>query len=193
MQFKKLLFFIISTTTIISGCDSKEETQNQEIKTEITKEIKNKEKNKYSLETQNATRINIEISDKKVIISELKDKVILLNFWATWCPPCKAEIPHLINLKNKYKDKFEVVAINVGERNGKMTSKEKLDEFISKYKINYIITNVEDNIKVAQNLDNIQIIPTMFLLGKDGNILQKYVGVVPEEMIETDIKKALEK
>ncbi len=192
MQFKKLLFFIISITIIFSGCDSKNETK-EEKQVEVKKEVVEKKQNKFVLQTQDATILNTEILDKQVHITELKGKVFLLNFWATWCPPCKVEIPHLINLKNKYKDSFEVVAINVGEKGGRMTSTEKLNDFMNEYKINYIVTNTEENLKVADAMGNISVIPTMFLIGKEGNIIQKYVGVVPPEMIETDIKKALGK
>ncbi len=116
-----------------------------------------------------------------------------LIFFATWCPPCKAEIPHLNNLKEKYKDSFEVVAVSLGERSGGLTSKEKMETFINDFKINYIVSNSEINFDVADAMGGIRSIPTMFLFDPSGKIVQKYVGLVPEEMMETDIKRALGK
>lgn len=191
MKFKKLLFFIISVTLASAGCDSKPD--NKETNTEIKKEIVKEEQTNFSLSTIDSQILNLEIKNKVLKVNELQNKAILLNFWATWCPPCKAEIPHLNNLKEKYKDKFEVIGINVGGKNGAMTPEDKIKAFAKEYKINYLITNVEENLKVADAMNGVSIIPTMFLFDTKGNIVQKYVGVVPAEMLETDIKKAIEK
>lgn len=187
MQFKKLLFFIISVAFVFSGCDSKSDEQ------EDKKEVVKKEQTKFSLSTIDSQMLNLEIQNKVLKIKEIQNKAVLLNFWATWCPPCKVEIPHLINLKEKYKDDFEVIAVNIGDRNGAMTPNEKIKEFAKEYKINYIITNSKENLNLADTMEKVSIIPTMFLFDKEGNIVQKYVGVVPQEMIETDIKKAIGK
>lgn len=186
MQFKKLAFFIISVTILFTGCDSKNEDN-----AEVKKEIINKNKNEFKLITQDQQEINTTKTENGVIFKELEGKVVLLNFWATWCPPCKVEIPHLNTLKEKYNQELEVVAITLGERMGGLTPQDKLNEFISEYKINYLVTNSEANFKLADAMGGIRTIPTMFLFDKQGNLIQKYVGVVPPEMIEIDIKKAL--
>lgn len=191
MKFKKLLFFIISVTLAFAGCDSKPE--DQESKQEVKKEVIKEEETKFLLSTIDSQVLNLEIKNKVLKVNELQNKAILLNFWALWCPPCKAEIPHLNNLKEKYKESFEVIGINVGDRNGSMTPEDKIKAFAKEYKINYLITNVEENLKVADAMDGVSIIPTMFLFDTKGNIVQKYVGVVPAEMLETDIKKAIGK
>ncbi|PLY06075.1 MAG: TlpA family protein disulfide reductase [Arcobacter sp.] len=188
MQFKKIAFFIISTTLIFTGCGSKEEK-----KTEIVKEIVKKEQTKFNLTSTDLQTITLEKTDKGMIFKGLEGKIVLLNFFATWCPPCRAEIPHLNNLKEKYKEKFEVVALDMGGKDGNLTTKEKLNDFINEYKINYIVTNSEENFKVAEVMGGVKIIPTLFLINQTGTIVQKYVGIVPEEMMESDIKKALGK
>lgn len=194
MQFKKLLYFIISVTLLFTGCDSKpEETTKTEDEKSFEKEVKKEIQTKFSLSTTDSQVINLELKDNNLKIEEIQGKAILVNFWATWCPPCKAEIPHLINLKEKYKDQFEIIAVNVGNKSGKMSKEEELSSFLEKYKINYIVTNSEENYNLAQVMDNVSIIPTMFLFDLDGKMIQKYVGVAPEEMIETDIKKILGK
>jgi len=188
MQFKKIAFFVISATILFTACDSKKE-EKQEVKKEVVK----KAQTKFKLTTTDNTIIDLEKTNDKIIIKGQEGKVVLLNFWATWCPPCKAEIPHLNNLKEKYKDKFEVIAIAMGERGGKMTSSEKMNAFIEEYEINYIITNTKENFLVSDAMGGIKSIPTMFMIAPDGKITQKYVGVVPEEMMELDINRALGK
>ncbi len=121
---------------------------------------------------------------------DFENKVILLNFFATWCQPCRVEVPHLNNLKEKYKDSFEVIAIALGGKDGELTPTDELNNFINDFNINYIVTNSEENYALADSVGGVQIIPTMYLYDLEGKTVQKYVGVVPEEMLESDIKKA---
>ncbi len=187
MQFKKIAFFVISATILFTGCDSKKEDTEEVVKKEVVK----KEQIQFTLTTADAKNIILEKTDKGMIFKGLEGKVVLLNFWATWCPPCKAEIPHLNNLREKYKDKFEIVALEMGQRGGKMSSSEKINSFINDYKITYPVTITKENFLVSKVMGDIKSIPTMFLFNKDGKVVQKYVGVVPEEMMELDIKRAL--
>jgi thiol-disulfide isomerase/thioredoxin len=183
MQFKKIAFFIISATLLFAGCDSKKEE---------AKQVK-KEQMKFKLTTTSNININLEKTKDGMIFKGLEGKVVLLNFWATWCPPCISEIPHLNNLQTKYKDSFEIIAVAMGERDRNMTSKEKMDSFMKEHKINYNITNTEENFKVPKVMGGISTIPTMFLFDQKGKVVQKYIGIVPEEMMELDIKKAIGK
>jgi thiol-disulfide isomerase/thioredoxin len=186
MQFKKISFFIISVTILLTGCDSKEEnTKKAPIET-----IK-KVQTKFMLQTTGLTNINLEKTKEGMIFKGLENKVVLLNFWATWCLPCKAEIPHLNNLRKKYKDDFEIIAVNLDGPNQESKLSEKLNSFIKDYQIKYIVTNSKENYVLAKAMDRVKIIPTMFMFDTKGEIIQKYVGIVPEEMMETDIKKAL--
>lgn len=188
MQFKKIAFLIISSALFFTACDSKKE-ETKEVKIEQIK----KEENKITLTSIHNENLTLSKVDDKIIFENMKDKIILLNFFATWCPPCKAEIPHLVNLKNKYKDSFEIIAINVGDRDGVLTPLQQLIDFANEYKINYTITNSPSNFNVADLMGGVRNIPTMFMLDKEGKVIQKYVGIVPEEMMETDIKRALGK
>lgn len=190
MQFKKIAFFAILVTLLFTGCNSKTEDEKSNTKKESAKTTI---QNKFELKKMDSTKLNLTKTDNNIKIAQLENKAILLNFFATWCPPCKAEIPHLNNLREKYKDNLEVVAINLGENNGSITAKEKLDAFINDFKIKYVVTNSEENFKLSKAMGGIKTIPTMFLIHPNGEISQKYVGIVPEEMLETDIKKALGK
>ncbi len=181
MQFKKMAFLIISVIFLFTACNSKkDETENVE-----------KKQSKFIVQTHKEKNLNIEIKNKKVFINELKNKVILLNFWATWCPPCKAEIPHLNNLKKKYKEQFEIIAFNLGKKDGTLLAQDKLNIFIEEYEVQYPVVNDENTFKIANLIGPVKSIPTMFLVDKTGEIVQKYVGIVPEEMLELDINNAL--
>ncbi|WP_044418267.1 TlpA family protein disulfide reductase [Halarcobacter anaerophilus] len=184
MQFKKIAFFIISVILLITGCDSKNDEKKETIE---------KKQTKFVISSQITPTITLEKIDNGIDFKEFKGKVVLLNFFATWCPPCRAEIPHLNNLQKKYKDSFEVIALNMGEQTGGQTPKEKIDEFIHEHSISYNVSNEETNFKISDMIGNIKVIPTMFLYDTKGKLVQKYVGIVPEEMMETDIKRALGK
>ncbi len=192
MQFKKIVFFIISITILFTGCGEKEDNK-VEIKKETIKKENIKKNIIYTLIDENSKQIDIEQKEDKLIFKQLKGKAVLINFWATWCPPCKAEIPHLVTLKDKYKEIFEIIAVNMGERTGNFLSNEKMKKFMNDYKINYRVTSSTANYDLADGLGGVRAIPTMFLFDKEGKLVQKYTGIVPKEMIETDIKKALRK
>ena len=191
MQFKTLSILSILSILFFSGCDSKGET---EIKTE-NQNIENKkiEENKniitYNLNTIDNKIVNISIEEGKVLVKEHKNKIVLLNFFATWCPPCKAEIPNLIELQNKYKDDFVIISVLLEENK----SNQEISEFAREFNVNYVVTNDSKNYDLAKSLGGVKAIPTMFMIDKDSNTFQKYVGLVPLEMLEIDIKKALEK
>ena len=81
----------------------------------------------------------------------------------------------------------------MGDKNAKLNDNTTLIEFANEYNINYIITNSENNFKMADALGGVKTIPTMFLFDLDGNLVQKYIGIVPQEMLETDILNILGK
>lgn len=185
MQFKTLAFLSILSILLFTGCDSKDENENSN-ETVIEKIEK---KSEFQLKTTNETIINIKLEDEKIVLKDYPNKIVLLNFFATWCSPCKAEIPALIKLQNDYKNDFVVISVLLEE----MKTNEQIKEFIKEFDINYEITNSTDNIDLAKALGGIKSIPTMYLIDKESNVFQKYVGLVPYEMMEIDIKKVLEK
>ena len=184
MQFKTLAFLSILSILFFTGCASKNENKDR---TEV-KENKTNEKI-ITLKTTDNKNLNITVKDEKIIFKDYPNKIVLLNFFATWCAPCKAEIPNLVSLQNTFKNDFAVVSVLL-EQNKK---NEEIIEFMNKYNINYQVTNSADNFIISDALGGIKSIPTMFMIDKSSNVFQKYVGIVPSEMMEMDIKKLLGK
>lgn len=186
MQFKTLASLSILSILFFTGCDSKTDGE-QSNKTDTKKEVIVKKD--FVLKTTDNLDLNVRVEEDKIIFKDYPEKIILLNFFATWCPPCKAEIPNLVNLQNKYANDLKIVSVLLEQDK----SNEIINEFINKYKINYQVTNSDENFALSTGLGEIKSIPTMILVDKDSKIFQKYVGIVPSEMMEIDIKKVLEK
>jgi cytochrome c biogenesis protein CcmG/thiol:disulfide interchange protein DsbE len=126
-----------------------------------------------------------DVKGKSVKLSDFKGKVVILDFWATWCPPCRAEIPHFIGLQEKYgKQGLVVVGVSVDEGGPDVVS-----SFVKANKINYPI--VMGNLDVAQLYDANEGIPTTFVIDRTGNIVAKHLGFTDSEIFEKEIKSVL--
>ncbi len=126
-----------------------------------------------------------DLQNKKVSLQSVlgAHKAVLVNFWATWCPPCREEIPGLIELQKKYQGQgFTVLGVDVGE------SLSKVEKFSKKNGINYPVL-LDKNQAVAQQ-NNIVGIPTSFLVASNGTILGEYHAYTPE--LVADVKKAIQ-
>jgi len=120
-------------------------------------------------------------------LNELKGKVIILDFWATWCPPCRKMIPDLQKLYTRYKDQgLEVVGISLDEG-----SPESVKSFVENVKIDYHI--VLGNREVSKAYGQINAIPTTFIIDKEGMIRDKHIGFQSEQDMEAVIKPLLGK
>ncbi len=126
-------------------------------------------------------------SGKTLTLSSLKGKVVILDFWATWCPPCRKGIPDLIDIKKKYSKNVEIVGISVDEMS--RNTKSKVVPFIKEYGINYPV--VYADMGVIQNFGGIRSIPTTFLIDKEGNVVAKYEGLLPKDVLEKEVEKAI--
>ncbi|MDR0311989.1 MAG: TlpA family protein disulfide reductase [Treponema sp.] len=104
-------------------------------------------------------------------LSALKGKVVFLNFWATWCGPCRVEMPSMETLYLKYKDKgFEILAVNSGERNSEVMS------FMTSYGLSF--PTVLDTDGTVSRFYGIQAIPTSYLIDREGNMILRLVGSI---------------
>lgn len=109
-------------------------------------------------------------------------KVILVNFFASWCPPCKAEIPDFIKIYEKYKENFVVIGISVDD------DLQKGADFVIDQKISYPIYHAERALEAKMNVSSI---PVNIFYKTDGTLLNFYVGALNEDFVETVIKSQL--
>lgn len=109
---------------------------------------------------------------------ENRDKPLLLNFWASWCPPCKAEMPHMQSVYEKYSDQVEIVAVNLTNQDNGV---EAVKSFQEEYGLTFPIP-LDQKGEVGR-LYSILTIPTSYFINTDGTIYQKYIGPMNEETI----------
>ncbi|HLE87389.1 MAG TPA: TlpA disulfide reductase family protein [Candidatus Brocadiaceae bacterium] len=128
----------------------------------------------------------ITLSELKTVLDNNKGKIVILDLWATWCPPCRKEIPGFISLYNKYQGKgVEILGIAFDE-NGY----EAVPPFIKKMGVNYPVYLDGGDIAQAYNL---QAYPTTVIYGKDGKVANKHIGFVSEKEFEDEIGELLKK
>ncbi|HLL71682.1 MAG TPA: TlpA disulfide reductase family protein [Pyrinomonadaceae bacterium] len=110
-------------------------------------------------------------------LADYKGKVVIINLWATWCGPCRREIPDFVEIQKDYAGRgVEVLGVtSVDERN----TEEDIKEFVKEFKINYKIVKVETD-DWASFLAPGYSIPQTFVLGQDGRLLRKFVGYSPQ-------------
>ena len=121
-----------------------------------------------------------------VRLADYKGKVILLNFWATWCGPCKIEIPHFVELQDKYRDQGVVfLGLSVDD------PIEKLKPFADKYQINYPILVGLGREDVQESFGPVWGIPVTYLIDRRGTICLKHQGLATKEQFERAIQAML--
>ena len=124
-----------------------------------------------------------DIGGQKTSLSDFRGKAIILNFFASWCPPCRAEIPDFVELQKAYADKgFTFVGVSL------VDAKESKD-FASKMNINYPV--LVDDGKVSALYGPVRSIPTTFVIDKDMKIAKMYIGARSRKDFENDIKELL--
>ncbi len=122
---------------------------------------------------------------KAVKLSDYRGKVVLLNFWATWCGPCKIEIPWFMDFENQYKDKgFAVLGVAMDEEGW-----EVVRPYIRNRQVNYRILMGTD--PVAQLYGGVESLPTSFVLDREGKIASVHIGLVSKSEYKNDIEQLL--
>ena len=117
-----------------------------------------------------------------VHLESFKGKVILLNFWATWCGPCRAEIPSLVELQEQYADDLVVLGFSVDD------TAEKLLPYAAEFKMNYPVLVGNGREDVQEAFGPLFGIPVSVIIGRDGVIAKKHSGIATKEQIEREIK-----
>lgn len=175
-----IMFFVLTASLTIYGCEKQEAESNIPEEKEYSASFVSdgKKAADFSLKT---------LDGKEVRLSDYKGKIVIVDFWATWCAPCRKGIPDLIEIQKEYKDKVVVIGISLDQQN---TIKD-LAPFIKQYGINYpVVLGTE---QVVKDFGNIQAIPTSFVIDKAGNIIDTHVGLVPKSTYTEKINQLLKK
>jgi peroxiredoxin len=125
-----------------------------------------------------------DMNGQDVRLADLKGRPILINFWATWCPPCKAEIPWFVEFAEKYKDKnLAVLGISVDD------TPEDIRKFAAEYEINYpmLVGDGQDEMKAAYDAE--AVVPVSWLINPDGTLLAKAQGIHAKEWFEENLNR----
>jgi thiol-disulfide isomerase/thioredoxin len=120
-----------------------------------------------------------------VKLASFKGKVILLNFWATWCGPCKAEIPSLVELQDQYADDLVVLGFSVDD------TVDKMKPYAAQYKINYPLLVGNGREDVQEAFGPLFGIPVSVIIARDGKIAKKHSGIATKSQFEREIKALL--
>lgn len=139
----------------------------------------------FLLNLQNEKFISMQKNEDGFKI-EKNDKAILFSFFTTWCPPCKAEIPHLNEIQDMFKDNLVVVGVLMEEK-----TQEEVNKFVKQNNINYEISSGESNFFFGKAIGGINGVPYTILYDKNGKYISRYLGLTPREMLISDISKAI--
>lgn len=120
-----------------------------------------------------------DLSGKVITAQSLRGKVVLVNFWATWCPPCRAEIPDLIKLQEKYRDRLVILGISEDE-----APVDEVKAFVAAQKMNYAVAMTTP--ELAKVFKGVSALPTTFVIDPEGLIQQKHIGLLHPDVTELE-------
>ena len=186
----------------LTACSKKDERREQTTPN-ITEDINQSDLNQSSLQTEDVTRsfvltdvdgrdLNITVDGDTMIFQNIEQPLLLMNFFATWCPPCKGELPDLSHLQKKHVKELFVVGVLVNDEQNST----QLRRFMEKHNANYFISHSSDNDELAKEIIRRLKLPENFpiplsILYKNGKLYRYYEGAMPIEMIENELKQAI--
>jgi cytochrome c biogenesis protein CcmG/thiol:disulfide interchange protein DsbE len=136
-----------------------------------------------------------DLSGKKVSLADFKGHALAINFWATWCAPCKVETPWLIDLRNRYAAQgFEVLAISADDIDRKdpkkfSDEKQEIARFVQKMRMPYPV--LIDGDSISEPYGGLDALPTTFFLDRNGTVVAAQLGLTTKDELERNIKKTL--
>lgn len=177
MKKTKLFFLMIISIFLVTSCSNKNEIENSvttdnNSETELTDStandniIPNYELKKGEIAPDFEVKI---LNDNKVKLSDYKGKPVLLNFFTTWCPPCKEEMPDLQKLHEEYNENLTVLTINIGEETT------IVEDFINENNYSFLV-GLDPQLSIKYPVISL---PTTYILDKDGKIVLIQEGVIP--------------
>ncbi len=163
---------VLSVTLLFASCSSTKSVEDSSVKPAKSRKVAPE----FALK---------DVNGQPVKLSDYRGKIVLLNFWATWCGPCKMEIPWFIEFEQKFKDKgFAVLGVSMDEEGW-----EVVKPYLEKQKVNYRVVVGDDSI--AQAYGGVDSLPTTFLLDREGKIASLHIGLVSKSNYQNEIEDLL--
>lgn len=129
----------------------------------------------------------VDLQGKKISLSQYRGKAVLINFWATWCAPCKIEMPWFVALHKQYApDGFEILGVSEDDSS---VTRAQLIKFGQEQKIDYPLLRGTD--AVSRKYGGVEFLPTSFYVGRNGKVVAESAGLISKNEVEANIKKAL--
>ncbi len=182
----------------LSGCGSSEATVKQQSNSNsASTNATPGTTNNYPVLKDDIADVDIElVKGGTMKIKDYRGKVVLLNLWATWCGPCRQEMPHLVELQEKYGDKgFGVIGLNVGFQD--TDEPEPIDEieaFAKKMRLNYELARVQPEVsKKLQKIAQVSAVPESFLVDREGKLRGVFIGGGPKVIaqLKTTVERVM--
>ena len=174
----KLSVFLLMIYSLV-GCSKNSSNENKTFNNKETSTIKNDDN-----KAPEFTLLSTEGKDIK--LSAYKGKIVILDFWATWCGPCRKGIPDLVELQKEFGKDIVVIGISLDQ-----DTKAEVVPFMQHFGINYPIAY--GTFEVTQQYGGVEAIPTSFVINKNGEIVGRLVGLVPKSEYSDLINKLLNK
>jgi len=122
-----------------------------------------------------------DLEGNQIELSSMKGKVLILDFWATWCPPCKEEVPHLIALQSKYRDQgLQIVGLSLVQGGASLVK-----PFADEHDVNYTMLIAND--ETAKSYGGVSMNPTTFVVNRSGVVVKRFLGYTTPEAFEEAI------
>jgi thiol-disulfide isomerase/thioredoxin len=122
-----------------------------------------------------------DLDGRAVSLASLRGKVVLVNFWATWCGPCRAEIPDLVALQEKYRDQLQVIGVSQDE-----VPVDLVRRFAADHRMNYPV--VMSTPEIERLFPGVNALPTSFIVDRESRIVQKHVGMLTASLTEQETR-----
>ncbi|HKI77492.1 MAG TPA: TlpA disulfide reductase family protein [Ignavibacteriaceae bacterium] len=182
MRLKSFITLLVFASVTIIGCANKNANENKDSgKNTNTAKVSNNSSSEkapdFELETTQGNNVKL---------SDYRGKVVIVDFWATWCGPCRRGIPDLVQLQKNYKDELVVIGISLDT-----DTRSDVEPFVKEFGINYPI--VYGNNEVVHNYGDIQAIPTSFVINQKGEIVTSFVGLQNVDNYANIINKLISK
>ena len=184
-----LLTAVLFTSLTLLGCNRNASKVSNEQSNKASESAVNSSSNSSdensAFDNQQAPDFTlVDTKGEKISLQNYRGKIVIIDFWATWCPPCRRGIPDLIQIQKEFKNKVAVIGISLDT-----DTKKDVVPFMKNMGINYTV--VYANSQVIQDYGNVEAIPTSFVISKDGKIVNQHIGLTPKETYISEINKLL--